>query len=111
MGNTSGALNTSGFSASINSRQLPHYEHLTHAGVFNEKYFQVGEKSKELLSLHYGLGISNCDLYDLPKRNYFMSIFMKSSMDGEKRIRPINACVVLDVSGSMGGHLSHSQPK
>lgn len=32
-------------------------------------------------------------------------------MDGEKRIRPINACVVLDVSGSMGGQLSYSQPK
>ena len=32
---------------------------------------------------------------------------MKSSMDGEKRIRPINVCLVLDISGSMGGPLSY----
>ena len=38
-GNASGALNTAGFSASINSNRLPNHEHITHAGVFNEKYF------------------------------------------------------------------------
>lgn len=109
-GNASGALNTAGFSASIQANHLPSHQHITHAGVFNEKYFAVGEKSKDLLSLHYGLGISNCDLFDLPKRNYFINVFMKSSMDGEKRIRPINVCLVLDISGSMGGPLAYDGP-
>lgn len=55
------------------------------------------------------MGISNCDLYDLPKRNYFLSLFMKSNTDGQKRTRPINAIVCLDVSGSMNSLLKYGQ--
>jgi hypothetical protein len=36
---------------------------------------------------------------------------MKSSADGEKRTRPINVVMCLDVSGSMGGGLGFHQPK
>lgn len=35
---------------------------------------------------------------------------MKSSADGEKRIRPINVCFGLDISGSMGGPLTYDGP-
>jgi hypothetical protein len=52
--------------------------------------------------------VSNCDLYDLPNRNYFISLFLKSSTDGEKRKRFLNIVVALDVSGSMDGPLTHS---
>lgn len=31
-----GALNTAGFSASINQNRLPQYQHITHAGTFNQ---------------------------------------------------------------------------
>jgi hypothetical protein len=59
------------------------------------------------MEIHHGLGISNCDLYDLPKRNYFLSLFNKSNMDGQKRTRPINVVVCLDVSGSMNRLLKY----
>jgi hypothetical protein len=106
-GNASGALNASGFSQSVKSRRLPHYFHITHNGIFNENFFNVGEQTKKILDIHHGLGISNCDLYDLPKRNYFLSLFMKSNTDGVKRTRPINAVVCLDTSGSMNSLLKY----
>ena len=38
-GQASGALNARGFTESIQSKQLPNYNHLTHSGIFNENYF------------------------------------------------------------------------
>ena len=102
-----GSLNTSGFDYAVQSGQLPHYQHITHAGTFNEQFFDIGEKSKKLLDLHYGLGVSNCDLYDMPKRNFFLSLFLKSSTDGEARTRKINSCIALDISGSMNSPLKY----
>ena len=46
--------------------------------------------------------------YDIPKRNYFLSLFLKSNTDGQKRTRNINAVVCLDVSGSMNSALDNS---
>ena len=106
-GNASGALNASGFSQSIKSKRLPHYSHITHNGIFNENFFYVGDQTPKLLDIHHGLGISNCDLYDLPKRNYFLSLFMKSNTDGVKRTRPINVVLCLDTSGSMNSLLNY----
>jgi hypothetical protein len=34
-----GALNTTGFSHSIKNNQLPSYQHITHAGTYNEQFF------------------------------------------------------------------------
>jgi hypothetical protein len=65
----------------------------------------VGERAKSLLEIHHGLAVSNCDLYDMANRNYFMSLFLKSSTDGQKRTRPLNVVIALDVSGSMDGVL------
>ena len=103
-----GALNAQGFSQAISSNQLPEYTHITHSGIFNENFFEVGDKAKSLLEIHHGLAISNCDLYDLPNRNYFLSLFVKSSTDGEKRTNPLNLVIALDVSGSMDGPLKYS---
>ena len=77
-----GAMNTSGFVNSINSGILPPYTHITYSGIVNENFFEVGEKAKALMELHYGVAISNCDLADMPNRNYFISLFNKSSKDG-----------------------------
>lgn len=106
-GSASGAMNISGFSESIKQKRLPHYEHITFNGIFNENFFEVGDRAKDLLEIHHGVGISNCDLTDLPKRNYFLSLFMKSNTDGQKRTRPINVVVCLDVSGSMDSLLKY----
>lgn len=105
-----GALNTSGFSYAIQQNQLPSYQHITHAGTYNEHFFEVGRKAKELLELHHSVGVSNCDLFGLPKRNFFLSLFLKSNRDGQPRTRNINACIVLDISGSMGSPISHQEP-
>lgn len=107
-GNMAGALNAQGYTQAIQSKQLPDYHHITHSGIFNENYFQIGDRAKLLLEIHQGLAISNCDLYDLPNRNYFISLFMKSSTDGQKRTVPLNVVVCLDVSGSMDGALKYS---
>jgi hypothetical protein len=48
-GQASGAMNASGFHYSIEQNILPYFEHITHAGIFNENYFEVGEKAKKLL--------------------------------------------------------------
>lgn len=48
-GNASGALNVSGFSEAIKQKRLPHYEHITFNGIFNENFFEVGNKAKDLL--------------------------------------------------------------
>lgn len=48
-GNAAGALNAQGFSQSLESNQLPDYNHITHSGIFNENYFQVGDRAKHLL--------------------------------------------------------------
>ena len=106
-----GARNTAGFDQSVNSGTLPQFDHITHAGVYNENYFDIGGKTDKLVDLHYGLGLSNCDLYDLPSRNYFLSLFIKSSKDGEARTRKINACIALDISGSMGSPLTYEAGK
>ena len=102
-----GSLNAKGFSSSIDNKVLPHFEHITHAGIYNENFYEVGPKTTKLLDIYYGLGVSNCDLVDLPKRNFFLSLFLKSSKDGEKRTVPINAALTLDVSGSMGGQIKY----
>lgn len=107
----SGALNAQGFSQAVQSRRLPEYHHITHAGIFNENYFSVGNKAKELLEIHNGSAVSNCDLYDMDGRNYFISLFMKSSTDGEARTRPLNLVIALDVSGSMDGPLKFDPAK
>ena len=40
----------------------------------------------------------------------YLAIFLKSSKDGADRDeRPLNALICLDISGSMGGHLSDNQ--
>ncbi len=59
------------------------------------------------MELHYGIAVSNCDLADMSNRNYFISLFNKSSKDGEKRITPLNVVLSLDVSGSMNGGLKY----
>ena len=48
-GQASGALNISGFSESIKQKRLPHYEHITFNGIFNENFFEVGDRAKDLL--------------------------------------------------------------
>ncbi len=53
--------------------------------------------------------MSNCDLYGLPKRNYFVSLFLKSNTDGQKRTRALNVVVCLDVSGSMNSLLKYGE--
>ena len=105
---STGALNAQGYSQAISSKQLPEYHHITHSGIYNENYFEVGDRAKDLLEIHHGLAISNCDLYDLPNRNYFLSLFMKSSTDGQERTSSLNIVIVLDVSGSMDGPLKYS---
>ena len=47
--NAAGALNTAGFSESIKQNRLPAYHHITHAGTYNEQFFEVGQKAKDLL--------------------------------------------------------------
>jgi len=46
-----GALNSAGFSSKILNNQMPNSDHITYPGVFNEIYFNVGEKPKELIEL------------------------------------------------------------
>jgi hypothetical protein len=48
-GQASGALNASGFTEAIKQKRLPHYEHITYNGIFNETFFDVGKKAKNLL--------------------------------------------------------------
>lgn len=48
-GNASGAMNSKGFTESIKQKRLPHYEHITFNGIFNENFFEAGDKAKELL--------------------------------------------------------------
>ena len=81
-GNAAGAMNNAGWSNSIQTGILPPYNHITHPGAINETFFEVGDKAKNLMELHYGLGISNCDLADMPNRNFFISLFNKSNRDG-----------------------------
>lgn len=63
------------------------------------------------MEIHHGTAISNLDIYDLPNRNYFISLFLKSSTDGQNRTRPLNIVVALDVSGSMGTNLKRNEEK
>lgn len=79
---SAGSLNTSGFDQAVNSGQLPCHTHITHPGIFNQKFFEIGPKTDQLLDLHLGTGVSNCDLFDMDNRNFFLSMFLKSSKDG-----------------------------
>lgn len=106
-GQASGAMNAQGFSQAIQAQQLPTHTHLTHSGVFNENYFSIGDRATKLLEIHHGQAVSNCDLYDMDSRNYFVSLFMKSSADGQPRSRKLNVVIALDVSGSMDGSLKY----
>lgn len=49
-----GALNRAAFSNVVSNNRLPSFDHITYAGVFNEIYFNVGEKPKDLIELHFG---------------------------------------------------------
>ena len=44
----------------------------------------------------------------MPDRNYFLSLFIKSSTDGQERVTPLNVVIALDVSGSMNGPLKYN---
>jgi hypothetical protein len=41
-----GALNTRGFSYAVQQNQIPSHQHITHAGTYNEHFFEVGNKAK-----------------------------------------------------------------
>ncbi len=102
-----GARNTRGFTASVESGQLPQPTHLTYQGLFNELKFDVGLRTEKIVDLHFGYA-----RYQFQKSQYdnkindYLAIFMKSSKDGADRDEtPINAMIALDVSFSMGGKL------
>ena len=44
----------------------------------------------------------------MDNRNYFLSLFVKSSTDGKERTQPLNVAIALDVSGSMDGVLKYN---
>jgi|JI9StandDraft_2_1071091.scaffolds.fasta_scaffold538051_1 hypothetical protein len=108
----SGALNSKGFSSAIGSGFIPSSDHLTYAGAFNEEYFRVGQKTHKLLDLYHGYSVSHSPLQTNPEdtANRFFGLFLKSSKDGQQRTSPIHAVIVLDISGSMGGQLSRTNP-
>ena len=58
------------------------------------------------MNIHHGTAATISNLFSNDPHNYFISLFLKSSKDGEKRDRSLNIVIALDVSGSMGGRLS-----
>jgi hypothetical protein len=102
------ALNTKGFSSSLENKSLPPSSHITYGGSFNEVNFSVGPKAKKPIELHIGYArsqyIHSCIDNSV---NDYLAIFTKGSKDGEDRdARIINAVILLDVSGSMGGGIN-----
>jgi hypothetical protein len=102
-----GAVNSRGFSSSIESGRLPNENHLTFEGVFNELKFDVGKKTSKIVDLHFGYARyqSICD----PDRNDFLALFVKGESDGKDRdSRRLNSIICLDISGSMSSPLGNA---
>ena len=104
------SFNTKGFSSAVqsNSIHLPDETHLTYDGCFNELKYSIGPKAKKPMELHIGYArAQNQDSIFDPEINDYLTIFTKGSKDGEDRDeRILNAAIILDISGSMGGGLS-----
>lgn len=109
-----GARNTRGFSTALESNQLPPPTHITYEGIFNELKFDVGQKTKDPMDLHLGYArYQFADSHRDPSINDYLALFLKSERDGSERdSKPMNATILLDISGSMGGSLGErSQAK
>lgn len=108
-----GAFNSSGFTSQLESGVMPEVDHITYEGVFNELTFQIGPKSELPMDLHIGFcRTQNANsLVDKEPANY-LALFTKGAKDGTPRDgRVLNAVIILDVSGSMGGSVSNRASK
>ena len=82
---------------------------ITYDGVINENYFKIGARESEFIN---NLEISQCQVRN-PMTNeieYFLGLLIKSKYDGTQGIRdPVDICITLDISGSMGCHIGEEQ--
>ncbi len=107
------SFNTKGFSSALNSSYhapLPAETHITYDGCFNELKYSIGPKAKKRMELYLGYArAQNSESFFDKEINNFLTVFTKGSKDGEDRDdRVLNAVIVLDISGSMGGSLTSS---
>jgi hypothetical protein len=104
------SLNSKGFTSQVSQGRLPDSDHITYPGVFNEIDFEVGPKSDKIADLHLGFcRASNPSSSEDKSINEFLALFMKGKDDGEPRDhRLLNSVIILDISGSMGGSLTHA---
>lgn len=102
------ALNTKGFSSSLENHVIPESDHLTYEGSFNELKFSIGKKAQKPMELYlgYARAQNSESLWDKEVNDY-LTIFTKGAKDGEDRDdRVLNAVIILDISGSMGSGLT-----
>lgn len=105
------SFNTKGFSSALSNpyqNYLPAETHITYDGCFNELKYSIGPKAKKRMELYLGYArAQNSESFFDPEINNFLTVFTKGSKDGEDRdARILNAVIVLDISGSMGGALT-----
>ena len=106
------SFNTKGFSSALSNTNyytpLPAETHITYDGCFNELKYSIGPKAKKRMELYLGYArAQNSESFFDKDINNFLTVFTKGSKDGEDRDdRVLNAVIVLDISGSMGGPLT-----
>lgn len=105
------SFNTKGFSSALSNpyvAALPAETHITYDGCFNELKYSIGAKATKRMELYLGFArAQNSESYFDKDINNFLAVFTKGSKDGEDRDdRVLNAVIVLDISGSMGGSLT-----
>jgi len=96
----SGAQDAHGFASAMHDGYMPQVDTLTWQGIFNEHFYDVGEPEKER-------DVATACFPIIHEGSPWLAIFLKSALDGKPRNEvPIDLSVVIDISGSMSGHMA-----
>ena len=84
------------------TKNIPSSTTVTYGGLFDENYFPLNSKETKAL---FNLEISNASVISplTNKREYYLSVLLKSKYDGGGLREPIDIGLSIDVSGSMEG--------
>jgi uncharacterized protein YegL len=93
--------------SSYSKKEIPSSTTLTYEGLFSENFFKINQKEKNLLN---NLEISSANIIN-PLNNEketWIGLLTKSKYDGIGIREPIDICLLIDISGSMGMNIKNS---
>ena len=93
--------------SSYSRNEVPSSTTLTYEGLFSENFFKINQKETTLLN---NLEISSANIINPlnNEKDTWIGLLTKSKYDGIGIREPIDICLLIDISGSMGSRIKNS---